>query len=172
MTWQYDAHGIAKPDARSVDEVLRTTTRWTFRKKKQETRKHAAYAPPHSLSTSSIITTTHPQDSAAYPRSRHGNRARQALEHENTAARAELVALRAYPDSTPHPAELQLPGRTLALRRTSDALTLAEENSLCAHIVQFVEMQSAASRAHFAAESAFGVSAGARARAVAAAPCG
>ncbi|KAI0293560.1 hypothetical protein BC826DRAFT_1014818 [Russula brevipes] len=61
----------------------------------------------------------------------------QALEHENTAARAELVALRAHPDSTPHPAELQLPEFTLALR----------------------QMQGAASRAHFAAESAFGVAA-------------
>jgi len=87
----------------------------------------------------------------------------QALEHENAAARAELVALRAHPDSTPRPAELQLPEFTLALRRASDKLTLAED-ALRARTAQFLEMQGAASRAHYAAEGAFGVAASARAR--------
>jgi hypothetical protein len=75
----------------------------------------------------------------------------------------ELAALRAHPDSTPHPAELQLPELTLALRRASDKLTLAED-ALRERTAQFVDMQGAASRAHYAAENAFGVAAGARAR--------
>jgi hypothetical protein len=87
----------------------------------------------------------------------------QALEHENAAARAELVALRAHPDTTPHPAEQQLRELTLALRLSSDKLTLAED-ALRARTAQFVDMQGTASRAHYAAESAFGVAAGARAR--------
>ena len=87
----------------------------------------------------------------------------QALQHENTAAQAELAALRAHPDSTPHPAELQLPELSLALRSANDKLTLAED-ALRARTAQFVDMQGAASRAHYAAESAFGVAAGARAR--------
>jgi hypothetical protein len=87
----------------------------------------------------------------------------QALEHENAATRVELAALRAHPDSTPHPAELQLPELTLALRRASDKLTLAE-NALHERTAQFVDMQGAASRAHYAADNAFGVAASARAR--------
>ena len=87
----------------------------------------------------------------------------QALEHENAVTRVELAALRAHPDSTPHPAELQLPELTLALRRASDKLTLAED-SLRERTAQLVDMQGAASRAHHAAENAFGVAAGARAR--------
>lgn len=87
----------------------------------------------------------------------------QALQHENAAASAELAALRAHPDTTPHPAELQLPELTLALRRASDKLTLAED-ALRVRTAQFVDMQGVASRAHHAAESAFGVAAGARAR--------
>lgn len=87
----------------------------------------------------------------------------QALEHENAAMHVELAALRAHPDSTPHPAELQLPELTLALRRASDKLTLAED-ALQERTAQFVDMQGAASRAHHAAENAFGVAAGARAR--------
>jgi len=87
----------------------------------------------------------------------------QALEHENAAARAELAALRAHPDSTPHPAELQLPELTLALRRASEEHTRAEDD-LRSRTAQFVDTQGAASRAHYAAENAFGVAAGARAR--------
>jgi hypothetical protein len=87
----------------------------------------------------------------------------QALEHENAAARAEVAALRAHPDSTPHPAEQQLRELTLALRLSSDKLTLAED-ALRARTAQFVDMQGASSRAHHAAESAFGVASGARAR--------
>ena len=87
----------------------------------------------------------------------------QALQHENASAQAELAALRAHPDLTPHPAELQLPELSLALRSANDKLTLAED-ALRARTAQFAEMQGAASRAHYAAESAFGVAAGARAR--------
>lgn len=87
----------------------------------------------------------------------------QALQHENTAVQAELAALRSHPDSTPRPAELQLPELTLALRRASDKLTFAED-ALRARTAEFVDMQGAASRAHYAAESAFGVAASARAR--------
>ena len=87
----------------------------------------------------------------------------QALEHENAATHVELAALRAHPDSTPHPAELQLPELTLALRRASDKLTLAED-ALRERTTQFVDMQGASTRAHHAAENAFSVAAGARAR--------
>ncbi len=49
------------------------------------------------------------------------------------------------------------------MRRASDKLTLAED-ALRERTAQFVDMQGAASRAHYAAENAFGVAAGARAR--------
>jgi hypothetical protein len=87
----------------------------------------------------------------------------QALEHENATVHAELAVLRAHPDTTPHPAELQLPELTLALRRASDKLTLTED-SLRTRIAQLAEMQGAAARAHHAAENAFALAAGARAR--------
>ncbi|KAH9035324.1 hypothetical protein EDB85DRAFT_2087549 [Lactarius pseudohatsudake] len=87
----------------------------------------------------------------------------QVLEHENAAARAELAALRAHPDTTPRPAELQLPELTLALRRASDKLTLAED-ALRTRNSQFADVQGAAARAHHAAENAFALAAGARAR--------
>lgn len=87
----------------------------------------------------------------------------QVLEYENAAARAELAALRAHPDTTPHPAELQLPELTLALRRASDKLTLAED-ALRTRTSHLAEVQGAAARADHAAENAFALAAGARAR--------
>ncbi|KAH9180809.1 hypothetical protein EDB89DRAFT_2224513 [Lactarius sanguifluus] len=87
----------------------------------------------------------------------------QVLEHENAAVRAELAALRAHPDTTPRPAELQLPELTLALRRASDKLTLAED-ALRTRNSQFADVQGAAARAHHTAENAFALAAGARAR--------
>jgi hypothetical protein len=121
---------------------------------------HRTNHPPHSQ---------HEAHSSALKLQRHSLEAAiaieraQALEHENAATHVELAALRAHPDSTPHPAELQLPELTLALRRASDKLTLAED-ALRERTAQFVDMQGAASRAHYAAENAFGVAAGARAR--------
>lgn len=87
----------------------------------------------------------------------------QVLEYENDVARAELATLRAHPDTTPHPAELQLPEFTLALRRASDKLTLAED-ALRTRSSQIADVQGAAARAHHAAENAFALAAGARAR--------
>ena len=87
----------------------------------------------------------------------------QVLERENAAARAELAALRAHPDTTPHPAELQLPQLTLALRSANDKLTLAEDD-LRIRISQLADVQGAAGRAHHAAENAFALAAGSRAR--------
>ncbi|KAI9446192.1 hypothetical protein H4582DRAFT_1904179 [Lactarius indigo] len=87
----------------------------------------------------------------------------QVLEQENAAARAELAALRAHPDTTPRPAELQLPELTLALRRASDKLTLAED-ALRTRNSQFADIQGAAARAHHVAENAFALAAGVRAR--------
>ena len=87
----------------------------------------------------------------------------QVLEHENAAARTELAALRAHPDTTPHPAELQLPDLTHALRRANDKLTLAED-ALLTRSSQLADVQGAAARAHHAAENAFALAAGARAR--------
>ena len=49
------------------------------------------------------------------------------------------------------------------MRRASDKLSLSED-ALRERTAQFVDMQGAASRAHHAAENAFGVAAGARAR--------
>lgn len=63
----------------------------------------------HSLETSQAIEHSH------------------ALEHENARLREEIAALRATPDVTPHPASLQVPELTLALRRLSDKLTFTEE---------------------------------------------
>jgi hypothetical protein len=85
----------------------------------------------------------------------------QALQHENAASQAELAVLRAHPDSMPHPAKLQLPELSLALRSANDKLTLSED-ALRARTAQFVDMQAAASRAHYAAESAFGAAGAAR----------
>jgi hypothetical protein len=87
----------------------------------------------------------------------------QVLEYENAAARAELATLRVHPDTTPHPAELQLPELTLALRRASDKLTLAED-ALRTRTSHLAEVQGAAARADHAAENAFALAAGARAR--------
>jgi hypothetical protein len=86
----------------------------------------------------------------------------QALEHENAATHAELAVLRAHPDTTPRPAELQLPELTLALRRASDKLTLAED-ALRIRTTELANMQGAAARAHYAAENAFSLAARARA---------
>ncbi|KAF8266462.1 hypothetical protein EI94DRAFT_1733027 [Lactarius quietus] len=87
----------------------------------------------------------------------------QVLEQENAAARAELAALRSHPNTTPHPAELQLSRLTLALRRESDNLTLAED-ALRTRTSQLADVQGAEARAHHAAENAFALAAGARAR--------
>jgi len=87
----------------------------------------------------------------------------QVLEYENAAARAELAALRAHPDTTPHPAELQLPELSLALRSANEKLTLAE-NDLHTRSSQLADVQGAAARAHHAAENAFALVADARAR--------
>ena len=87
----------------------------------------------------------------------------QVLEHENAATRAELAVLRAHPDTTPHPAELQLQELTLALRCSSDKLTLAED-ALRTRTSNLANVQGAAARADHAAENAFTLAAGARAR--------
>ena len=87
----------------------------------------------------------------------------QVLEHENAATRAEIAALRAHPDTTPHPAELQLQELTLALRCASDKLTLAED-ALRTRTSNLADVQGAAARADHAAENAFTLAAGARAR--------
>jgi hypothetical protein len=87
----------------------------------------------------------------------------QVLEHENAAARAELATLRAHPDTTLHPAELQLPQLTLALRSANDKLTFAEAD-LRTRTSQLADVHGAAGRAHHAAENAFALAAGARAR--------
>jgi hypothetical protein len=87
----------------------------------------------------------------------------QALERENAAAQAELAVLRAHPDTTPRPAELQLPELTLALRRASDKRTLTED-ALRACTAQLVDAQGVAVRARYAADGAFGAADAARAR--------
>ncbi|KAA1469298.1 hypothetical protein DENSPDRAFT_795806 [Dentipellis sp. KUC8613] len=51
----------------------------------------------------------------------------QALQRENAALREELAALRAHPDTSPHPAELQVPEMTISLRKLSDKLTETEQ---------------------------------------------
>ncbi|KIP08889.1 hypothetical protein PHLGIDRAFT_34766 [Phlebiopsis gigantea 11061_1 CR5-6] len=63
----------------------------------------------HSLETSHALERTH------------------ALQSENARLRDEVEALRAHPDTTPHPAALQVPELTLALRKLSDKFTLTEE---------------------------------------------
>ena len=57
---------------------------------------------------------------------------------------------------------MHLPELTLALRRSSDKLTLAED-ALRTRTAQFVDVQGAAGRAQYAAEAAFGVAERARA---------
>ena len=52
------------------------------------------------------------------------------MQHENARLREEIEALRAHPDTTPHPTALQVPELTLALRKLSDKFTLTEETLL------------------------------------------
>jgi hypothetical protein len=115
------------------------------------------FSPQHEAHTSALKLQRHSLEAAlAIERA-------QALERENAAAHAELAVLRAHPDSTPRPAELQLPELTLALRRASDKRTLAED-ALRARTAQFVDVQGAAERAQYAVEGAFGLAERARAR--------
>ncbi len=111
----------------------------------------------HEAYTSALKLQRHSVEAAI------ANERAQVLERENAAARAELAALRTHPDTTPHPAELQLPKLTLALRRLSDKLTLAEDE-LRARSSQLADIQGDAARANYAAENAFALAAGARAR--------
>ena len=113
--------------------------------------------PQHEAYTSALKLQRHSLEAAmAIERA-------QGLGVENAAARAELAALRAHPDTTPHPAELQIPELTLALRRANDKLTLAED-ALHTRNSQLADVQGAAARAHHAAENAFALAADARAR--------
>ena len=83
----------------------------------------------HSLDTSHALERTH------------------ALETENTKLREELETLRANPDSTPHPASLQVPELTLALRKLSDKLTATEE-TLLARTAELLHTRETLSQAH------------------------
>ena len=57
------------------------------------------------------------------------------LERENAMLKEEVLILRTHPDSAPHPAALQVPELTLALRRLSDKLTLTEEYTIVQYIL-------------------------------------
>ncbi|KAI0263398.1 hypothetical protein BC834DRAFT_997210 [Gloeopeniophorella convolvens] len=121
------------------------------------------------MTTHSHKSSPHEAHSSALKLQRHSLEATlaieraQALEHETAAARTELAALRAHPDTTPRPAELQLPELTLALRRASDKLTLAED-ALRARSAQLADARAAAARAQHAAGGAFALAAASRAR--------
>lgn len=54
----------------------------------------------------------------------------RALERENARLHEEIHTLRTNPDLTPHPAALQVPELSLALRRLSDKLTYTEDTLL------------------------------------------
>jgi hypothetical protein len=113
--------------------------------------------PQHEAHTSALKLQRHSLEAAlAIERA-------QTLERVNAAAHTELAVLRAYPDTTPRPAELQLPELTLALRRASDKLTLAED-ALRTRTAQLADTQGVADRAHHAAEQAFFLAASARER--------
>lgn len=68
------------------------------------------------------------------------------LEQENQRLTEEVALLRAIPDTTPHPASLQVPELTLALRKLSDKLTLTEE-TLAARTRELVTAQNALTQA-------------------------
>ncbi|KAI0080533.1 hypothetical protein K474DRAFT_1704606 [Panus rudis PR-1116 ss-1] len=75
----------------------------------------------------------HEAHSAAVKLQRHSLDTSHALERahlletENVRLKEEVEILRANPDVTPHPAALQVPELTLALRKLSDKLTFTEE---------------------------------------------
>lgn len=77
--------------------------------------------------------------------------------------REELETLRANPDSTPHPAALQVPELTLALRKLSDKLTATEE-TLLTRTAELLHTREALSQAHHDSSAARELANQARAR--------
>ncbi len=76
-----------------------------------------------------------------------------ALERENIRLQEEVEVLRVHPDVTPHPAALQVPELTLALRRLSDKLTTTED-ILSLRTIELAHARSALTKAQFEVEAA------------------
>ncbi|KAH9930674.1 uncharacterized protein B0H18DRAFT_992985 [Fomitopsis serialis] len=89
---------------------------------------HEAHAASVKLQRHSLDTT-------------HAIERAYALEGENVKLREELATLKAHPDTTPHPASLQVQELTIAHRRLSDKLTDTEE-ALLARTTELVNAQS------------------------------
>ncbi|KAJ3521556.1 hypothetical protein NM688_g9001 [Phlebia brevispora] len=81
----------------------------------------------------SVARYQHEAHTASVKLQRHSLEASEALERthaverENARLYEEIRTLRANPDLTPHPAALQVPELSLALRRLSDKLTYTED---------------------------------------------
>ncbi|KAI0797516.1 hypothetical protein C8Q75DRAFT_801457 [Abortiporus biennis] len=101
----------------------------------------------HEAHATSVKLQHHSLDSSQAVEKSH------LLEREVTHLREEVQTLREYPDITPHPASLQVPELTLALRKLSDKLTLTEE-SLTSRTNELLDAQHALSRAKFDTEAA------------------
>ncbi|KAH9950225.1 hypothetical protein B0H21DRAFT_803077 [Amylocystis lapponica] len=99
----------------------------------------------HSLETSDALEHAH------------------VLERENALLKDEAAVLRAHPQAAPHPAALQVPELTLALRRLSDKLTLTEE-SLLVRTNELTSARSDLAKAQFESESAYDLAARAHAQ--------
>ncbi|EGN95848.1 hypothetical protein SERLA73DRAFT_19762, partial [Serpula lacrymans var. lacrymans S7.3] len=85
------------------------------------------------------------------------------LERENAHLTEEITLLRAHPDITPHPASLQVQELTLALRRVSDKLDLAED-ALLTRTAELASVRSDLVKAAQDVEGAFELAARMRAR--------
>ncbi|TFY77590.1 hypothetical protein EWM64_g6419 [Hericium alpestre] len=87
----------------------------------------------------------------------------QTLQRENAALREELAALHGHPDTSPHPAALQVPEMTISLRRLSDKLTEIE-GTLVSRTRELANTLSDVNKLKHEAAGAYQASADVRAR--------
>ncbi|EIW84667.1 hypothetical protein CONPUDRAFT_162038 [Coniophora puteana RWD-64-598 SS2] len=85
------------------------------------------------------------------------------LERENARLTEELALMRAHPDTTPHPATIQVQELTLALRRASEKLD-AIEHTLSERTAQFTAARNDLAKAKHETEGAHELAAQAQAR--------
>ncbi|THH29843.1 hypothetical protein EUX98_g4350 [Antrodiella citrinella] len=111
---------------------------------------HEAHAASVKLQRHSLDTT-------------HALEGARLLEQENQRLAAEVAVLRATPDVTPHPASLQVPELTLALRKLSDKLTFTEE-ALVERTNELATAQSALTQSQLEVKNAQSLAAEARNR--------
>ncbi|TCD70277.1 hypothetical protein EIP91_004178 [Steccherinum ochraceum] len=111
----------------------------------------------HEAHTASVKLQRHSLDTT------HALEGARLLEQENQRLSQEVAILRANPDITPHPAAIQVPELTLALRKLSDKLTLTEE-AVASQTAKTLASQNALAQAQWERDNARVLAAEARAR--------